>query len=150
MKILKISPQDVNFITRAMVNWRVELAAGQTLAEVKIQRDIFLRDSLSPLLFIIAIMLINYLLRKYKGGYKFTKSLQKINRLVYTDDIKIFSMNKKGIEILLQTIRIYSQDIGMEFGIEKYAMLTIKKEKRKRKNRRKNNRLIRKVSKHLK
>ena len=30
------------------------------------------------------------------------------------------------MEILIQTIRIYNQKIGMEFGIEKYSMLIMK------------------------
>ena len=36
------------------------------------------------------------------------------------NDAKIFAKNEKEIETLIQTIRIFSQDIGMEFGIEKY------------------------------
>ena len=47
----------------------------------------------------------------------------------YMDDIKTFAKNEKQ-QILIQTIRIYSQDIRMEFGIEKYAMIVIKSEKR--------------------
>ena len=35
------------------------------------------------------------------------------------DDIKLFAKNKKELETLIQTMRIYSQDIIMEFGIEK-------------------------------
>ena len=31
--------------------------------------------------------------------------------------------NEKELETLIYTVRIYCQDIGMEFGIEKYAML---------------------------
>ena len=31
---------------------------------------------------------------------------------------------------LIQTIRIYNQDIGMGFGIEKYPMLIMKSRKR--------------------
>ena len=34
---------------------------------------------------------------------------------------------KKELKSLIQTIRIYSQVIGMEFGIEKYAKLIMKK-----------------------
>ena len=37
---------------------------------------------------------------------------------------------KKEMETLIQTIRIYNQTIGMEFGIEKYAILTMKNEKK--------------------
>ena len=35
------------------------------------------------------------------------------------DDNKLFTKNEKKLEALIQTVRIYSQDIGMEFGIEK-------------------------------
>ena len=35
------------------------------------------------------------------------------------DDIKIFTQYEKELDTLIQTIRIYSQDIGMEFYIEK-------------------------------
>ena len=44
------------------------------------------------------------------------------------DDIKIFAKTEK--ELLKQTIRIYGQDIGMRFGIEKCAMVIMKKGKR--------------------
>ena len=33
------------------------------------------------------------------------------------DDIKLFAKNEKEQETLIQTISIYSQDIGMGFGI---------------------------------
>ena len=42
------------------------------------------------------------------------------------DDIKLFTKNEKEFETLIQTVRIYSQDIGIEFGIEKCAMLVMK------------------------
>ena len=46
------------------------------------------------------------------------------------DDIKLFAKNEKVLETLLHAVRIYSQDIGMEFGIEKCAMLVMKSGKR--------------------
>ena len=49
---------------------------------------------------------------------------------MYMDDIKVFAKNQTELESLIQTIRIYTQDIGMEFGIEKCAMLVIKKGKK--------------------
>ena len=114
-----------------MEGWKVELTAeGQVLTEVKIQRGIFQGDSLSPLLFVIGMMPLNHILRNTKGGYKFARSQEKINHLMYMDDIKIFAKNKTELETLMQTIRIYTQDIGMEFGIEKCAMLVVKKGKK--------------------
>ena len=46
------------------------------------------------------------------------------------DDIKLFAKNEKELETLIYTVRLYSQDIGMEFGIEKCAMLVMKSGKR--------------------
>ena len=49
---------------------------------------------------------------------------------MYMDDIKHFAKNKKELETLKQTERIYSKDIEMEFGIEKRAMVVMKSVKR--------------------
>ena len=49
---------------------------------------------------------------------------------MYMDDIKLFAKNEKELETLIHEVRIYSQDIGMEFDIEKCAMLVMKSGKR--------------------
>ena len=47
------------------------------------------------------------------------KSQENINH--YIINIDLFATFEKELETLTQTLRIYSQDIGMEFGIEKFA-----------------------------
>ena len=59
------------------------------------------------------------------------KSQEKINNLMFMDDIKIFAKNEKELETLIQTIRIHSQSIKVEFKTEKCAILIIRKEKNK-------------------
>ena len=49
---------------------------------------------------------------------------------MYIDNIKLFAKNEKELETLIHTVRIYSQDIGMESGIEKCARLVLKSGKR--------------------
>ena len=39
------------------------------------------------------------------------------------DDLKLYSRSEKGFDSLVQTARVFGVDIGMEFGIEKCAML---------------------------
>ena len=46
------------------------------------------------------------------------------------DDIKLFAKNQKELETLIHAVKIYSQDMEMEFGIEKCAMLIINSRKR--------------------
>ena len=88
--------QNVQNITRnhkTLKNWRVELTAGGKSS--KIQRGIFQGDALSPLLFIIAMMPLNHILRKGTAGYKLSRSQEKINHLMYIENIKLFAKNEK-------------------------------------------------------
>ena len=105
-------------------------AGGRRLAEAKIQRGIFQGDALSPLLFMIAMMPLNHILRKCTAGYKLSRSQEKVNHLMCMDGIKLFAKNEKELETLIHAVRIYSRDVGMEFGIEKCAMLVMKSGKR--------------------
>ena len=57
---------------------------------------------------------------------------EKINHWIYMDDIKLFTKHEKKNKLvtLIQAIRTYSQNRGMEFGIDKCAMLVMKIDKR--------------------
>ena len=103
----KISDEIINFIDKIMKTWRVEVIAGERkLAETKIQRGIFQGDALSPLLFIIALMPLNHILKKCTAGYKLGRSQEKVNHLMYMDDMKLFAKNEKELETLIHTVRI--------------------------------------------
>ena len=131
LKMYKISLEIINLIEKTMKNWRVKLTAGgKSLAETKIPREIFQGEALTPILFIIAMTLLNHIPRKCSAGYKLSRSQEKINHLMYMDDIKLFAKNEKELETLIHTVWIYSQNIGMEFGIEKCALLVMKSGKR--------------------
>ena len=45
------------------------------------------------------------------------------------DDLKLYGKSKNEIETLIHTVRIYSDDIGMEFGLDKCATITLKRGK---------------------
>ena len=45
---------------------------------------------------------------------------------MYVYDTKLFTKNVKEMETLIQTVRINNDDMGMECGSEKYAMLIMK------------------------
>ena len=46
------------------------------------------------------------------------------------NDLRLFAKNENVSETLIQTIRMYNEDIRMGFGIDKYAMLVMKRGKR--------------------
>ena len=87
------------------------------ISVVKIQRGIFQGHVLSLLLFVIAMMLLNHALSICIGKYKLHKSQEK-NQLPNIHGRHQTAKNKKELKTLIQAVRIYSEDIVMEFGIE--------------------------------
>ena len=45
------------------------------------------------------------------------------------DDLKLYGKSSDKLELLLNAVQIFSTDISMEFGLEKWATLTIHKGK---------------------
>ena len=78
-------------------------------------RGIFQGDSLSPLLFIISLIPLTMILNKMKHGYQFSTDGQRINHLLYMDDLKLYSRAEKELNSLVETVRIFSKDINMAF-----------------------------------
>ena len=119
-----------SLLVNSMEKWKVMLCSGNPeLGEAEIKRGIFQGDSLSPLVFVLALIPLRLILRKTKAAYEFLKSKEKINHPLFMDNLKLYSQSEKGLDSLVQTVRVFSEYIGMEFGIEKSAMLVMEKGK---------------------
>ena len=113
-----------------MTKWKVELtSAGERLGEVKIKRGIFQGDSLSPILFVVALIPMSIVLNSMPVGYNLGKDRGNLNHLLFMDDLKLYSRKVEELDTLVQTVRLISEDIGMEFGISKCAMIEMKRGK---------------------
>ena len=73
-----------------------------------IKRGIFQGDSLSPLLFILTLILLTLVLRKVKAGYNLWNGLPTIIHPLFMDDLKLFgkSENWLDIHVLVQSVRV--------------------------------------------
>ena len=72
---------------------------------------------------------IRFDFEKGESSISVSESKEKINHLLFIDDLKLYRRNEKELDSLVQTVRVFSKDIGMEFGIEKCAMLVMEKGK---------------------
>ena len=116
-------------LENSMNGWQTELISnGESLGSVSIRRGIFQGDSLSPLLFVVSMIPLSLVLRKCEAGYTFAKKT-KVNHLLFMDDLKLYVRSECQLDSLIQSVRIFSNDIGMKFGIEKCAVLVIKRGK---------------------
>ena len=128
--MFRVTEKVQGFLKETMKTWRVELTCGNNnLGEVNIRRGIFQGDSLSLLLFVVALIPLTHVLRSCVAGYEFASNGQKINHLMFMDDLKLYAKSEKALDSLVQTVRVFSSDIGMEFGVDKCAVFTIKKGK---------------------
>ena len=68
-------------------------------------------------MFVLALIPLCLILRKAKAAYEFSESKEKINHLLFIDDLKLYSRSEKGLDSLVYKVCGSSEDIGMEFGI---------------------------------
>ena len=95
--------------------------------DINIKRGIFQRDSLSPLLFCILLILLS--LELISPGYGYKIGSERITYLFYLDDLKLYAKDDSELEGLLGIVKGFSYDIGMEFGWSKCAKATFKRGK---------------------
>ena len=130
MEMFGIAENSRTFLQKSMQQWRLSLTAnGGDLGEVNVKRWIFQGDSLSPLLFLLSIVPLSLILKKVNACYKWGKKEYKLNHLLFTDDLKLYAKSEEQTNTLVRTVYVYSTDIGMEFGIKKSGILTLKRGK---------------------
>ena len=66
---------------------------------------------------------LTLVLRQTKASYKLKNGGKKINHLLSMDDLKLFAKNEDQIDSLVNTVRIFSEDIKVEFRLPKCGAL---------------------------
>ena len=98
------------------------------MGKVGSRRGVFKGDYLTPLVFVVGLITLSLTLRKAKAANESSESKEKINHLLFMDDLKLLSKSEKELHSYSQSVQVFSEDIGMEFSIERCAILVIKEE----------------------
>ena len=111
----------ITLIENSMANWKTVLVSNQEVVQtVDIKRGTFQGDSLSTLLFVIIMVSLSLILR---ASYQLKK--EGFNNLLFMDDLKPYRKISNQIDSIVQTVLSYSEDIGMNFDIDKCAVLAL-------------------------
>lgn len=137
LQIYKIHPMLQNFLSQTMQSWRTSIHLTTCNANIQtdtipIKRGIFQGDSLSALWFCICLNPLSNTLNETAYGFniKYEKSVRhKINHLLYMDDIKLYTATKTEHTELLKILEKSTNDIKMEFGMNKCKTLHINRGK---------------------
>jgi len=62
-------------------------------------------------------------------GYEERTTKTKISHLLYMNDLKFIAKSEEELQKQIQTVKIFSDDIHMEFGLEKCAKIAFKRGK---------------------
>ena len=87
---------------------------GINIGRMKIRRGIFEDDSLSLLLFVLAVIPLSIMLRKVKAGYDLGGNKGTVNHFLFMDDLKLYEKNKRQLDTLANSVRIFSEDVQMK------------------------------------
>ncbi|XP_047501775.1 uncharacterized protein LOC125047544 [Penaeus chinensis] len=133
MKIYGTCPTIVKFLEAAMKEWNTEMQLYHSggcikTGRIAIKRGIFQGDSLSPLLFCLSLVPLTNILTSDNLGYVMHKE-HRVSHLLYMDDLKLFAKDDGQLDQELGIVKTFSDDIQMEFGLEKCAKATIRKGK---------------------
>ena len=143
LELYKIDQRIINLTKKQMKNWNVNINLKHNngtinLPDVKVNKGIFQGDSLSPLIFCLCLDPLSKILNEeenLKKGYNMSagraqEEEKAINHLLFMDDLKLFANSEENLKSLLQIVEDFSNDINMEFGLDKCAKSVIKKGKK--------------------
>ena len=129
MKMVGIADNIVNLFENSKETWKTELiACNECLGEVDVRREIFQGVSFSPLPFVVVLIPLSIILNEKDLGYVTSRN-HKLNHLLFMDDLKLYAKSEKELNSLIQTVRIFFDDVGMVFGLEKCAVVVLKRGK---------------------
>ena len=138
LKVHQFDPKIQNFYKHCMPQWKTTLNIKSktelmTTDNINIKTGIFQGDIPSPVCFIISLLPLSFLLNETKLGFSIEHGI-KINHLLFMDDIKIYASSDNELDSLVKTVKIFSDDITMKFGLNKCNKTTILKGRQRETN----------------
>ena len=133
LQMYKIYPVLITFIEESMSQWKTNMTLVHKegvleTGPIRIKRGIFKGDSLSPLLFTMSLIPFSQELQKTRYRYLLDEQT-KINHLVYVDDLKLYGTSDNQLTGQINTVKNVSEDIKMEFGLDKCPKAPFKRGK---------------------
>jgi len=131
LRIHKFDPTIIKFFETTMTNWQTSLTLNHedgliSTDKFSINTGMFQGDNPSGTLFILSLLPLSWLLKKSKLGYRINNETI-ASHLIFMDDLKLYAANDQQLNSQIKIVKLFSDDIGMSFGIDKCSKVTIKR-----------------------
>ena len=132
LKIHKFDSITIKFFEKTMINWQTSLHLNHDCGSIEtdqfsINTGIFQGDSCSGTFFILSLLPLSWLLKQSNLGYRINNMNDVISHLLFMDDLKLYASNDQQLESQIKIVKTFSDDIRMNFGINKCNKVTIKR-----------------------
>ena len=109
LQMYKIHPVLITFVEESMSQWKtnMRLVHKEGVLEtgpIRIKKQLFQVDSLSPLLITMSLNPLSQELQKTGYGYQLDEQT-KINHLLYVDDLKLYGTSDNQLTKLINTVK---------------------------------------------
>jgi len=131
LELTGVNSKVISFTKKVVSYWRTRMRLHEEnklieTEDIKIQCGILQRDSLSPLLFCIRLIPLTEQLNRLNTGYVEHTTKTKISHLLYVDDLKLIAKSEEELQKQIQTVKNFSDDIHVEFGLENVPRLRLR------------------------
>ena len=143
LELYKADKKLIQLIRNQMGKWKTTIKLQHkkgklVVRDVHIKKGIFQGDSLSPILFCLALDPLSKKLKDSDIGYNLNNGRSRIpektvNHLLFMDDLKLYAESNQKLTELLKIVYDFSEDIKMQFGLDKCSTCHIKKGKKVKK-----------------
>ena len=130
LKCLQVHSSTRRCLTDLMGLWRTRFSitsgGKKVLTDyIQFRRGVFQGDSLSPLLFCISLLPLSVELRQMSGYMAGPPNCRthRVTHLFYMDDLKVYASIESRHQQTLEVVLSFTHGIGMEFGLEKCAVI---------------------------
>ena len=73
----------------------------------------------------MCLLPLTMILRKCSSGYQLGHEHILVNHLLYLDDLKLYGRNQQEIQSLVTTVKMFSDNICMKFGLDKTVLVCL-------------------------
>ena len=71
-------------------------------------------------------------LRQVKAGFSFISTKEKVNNLLFMNDLKLYGKDEIELERLVECFNQYSNNIGIRFGLDRSGVVFIENRLKKK------------------
>lgn len=114
---IKGTARNIIAVISNMNYWKIVLTLDESELWASWHHERDLPKTLLVVIIVVIMLPLTLALRKMKAGYRHPKDMTLVNIFLFLDDWLLYGANWNQLDSLVQTVRIFSEDIQMSLDL---------------------------------